>query len=73
MRSKGRVESNNIEDLRSYFGTDALDTDYPTEDRYADFVHDGILAPYITDKPRTFSKNYKVRYSVPGGMRSVTK
>lgn len=61
MRYKGRKESENIEDRRNYFGSDALDPDYSTEDRYADFAKQSIMAPYLTSKPQTFSKKYKIR------------
>jgi len=45
MKTKGRPQSENIEDRRAYFGSEALDADYWDEDRIMDFLQDAIQHP----------------------------
>ena len=53
MKVRGRKQSGNIEDLRNYFGTDALDTDYGLEDQQNDFVAHTLANP-MPDAPQKF-------------------
>lgn len=46
MKTKGRPGSQNIEDRRAYFGSEALDEDYWDEDRFMDFLQDAINNPH---------------------------
>lgn len=55
LKTKDRPQSENIEDNRAYFGSDALDSDYSDEDRQRDFVMDAIHNP-VADAPRKFRK-----------------
>lgn len=43
MKWKGRPQSSNVLDYRSYFGSEAFDPDYPEEDRVADFIRQSLL------------------------------
>lgn len=45
MKTKGRPQSTNIEDMRSYFGSQAVDEDYYDEDRIMDFLQDTLTNP----------------------------
>lgn len=74
MKTKGRAESNNIDDRRNYFGSDANDPDYSFGDRTADFATQSLLSPYVDPgaqpllpKPKKrVVKAFKVRGIPPG-------
>lgn len=55
MKTKGRPKSQNIQDVRGYFGSDAVDPDYWVEDRYADFLKQSLANPN-PDNPQKFKQ-----------------
>lgn len=63
MKTKGRERSKNIEDRRSYFGSDAYDPDYTDDDRYRDFLRDAINdpTPESTKKRRLYTSQNPAR------------
>jgi hypothetical protein len=54
MQTQGRRKSQNVIDVRNYFGTPALDPDYHTEDRFRDFLAQALGQPQPVMTPQQF-------------------
>ena len=55
VKHRGRETSQNVEDVRSPFGSLSVDPGYWEEDRNSDFLSQSLLAPYLTAPPQQFN------------------